>query len=81
MRGDFSFAGTKGRVNALASAGYSFGENGLFSLDLGYRYMSVEAYAESDVVGVYLSQGVETAEALAAPQPQTGITAPAGTKL
>ena len=42
LRGDFSFAGTEGTVNALAAAGYTFGESGLFSLDLGYRYMSIE---------------------------------------
>lgn len=47
LRGDFSFGGTEGTVNALAAAGYAFGESGLFSLDLGYRYMSIEVDGNS----------------------------------
>lgn len=41
-RADFSFGGSEGTTNALASVGYVFGETGLFSLDLGYRYMTLE---------------------------------------
>jgi hypothetical protein len=42
LRGDFSFGGTDGTYNLLAAVGYTFGQSGLFSLDLGYRYMSID---------------------------------------
>jgi hypothetical protein len=42
LRGDFSFGNTDGTVNALAVVGYTFGQSGLFSMDLGYRYMSID---------------------------------------
>lgn len=42
LRGDLSFGGTEGTYNGLAAIGYTFGEAGLFSLELGYRYMSIE---------------------------------------
>ena len=42
LKGDFSFGGTEGTINGLASVGYAFGQTGLFSLDLGYRYLNVE---------------------------------------
>lgn len=42
---------------------------------------SIEAYPESQVVGVFLSEGVATAEAYAAAPSQSVVTAPAGTRL
>ena len=42
MRGDFSFGGSEGTYNGLASVGYTFGQSGLFTLTAGYRYMSIE---------------------------------------
>jgi hypothetical protein len=42
---------------------------------------SIEAYPESEVVGIYLSEGVATAEALATAPAQTAVTVPAGTRL
>ena len=35
LHADFSVGGTDGTYNLLALVGYSFGETGLFSLDLG----------------------------------------------
>lgn len=52
--------------------------NGIFMFDTGD---SIEAYPESNVVGLYLSAGVATVtQAAAAPAP-TWITVPAGTRL
>ena len=42
VRGDLSFGGTDGTYNGIAAVGYTFGETGLFSMDLGYRYMSID---------------------------------------
>jgi len=42
---------------------------------------SVEAFPESQVVGIYLSEGVATSQALAAAPVPPAITAPAGTRL
>jgi len=42
---------------------------------------SVEAFPESQVVGIYLSEGVATSEALASAPAPSAITAPAGTRL
>jgi len=41
VRGDYAGFGTDGTVNLLASLGYTFGQ-GLFTLDLSYRYMRLE---------------------------------------
>jgi len=41
-RADFGGGGTDGTFNILGAVGYTFGETGLFSLDLGYRYMTIE---------------------------------------
>lgn len=41
LRADYAGGGTEGTVNGLAAVGYTFGE-GLFSLDLGYRYLNIE---------------------------------------
>ena len=41
LHGDFSFGGTEGTVNGLASVGYTFGQ-GLFALDAGYRHMRID---------------------------------------
>lgn len=42
VRGDYSFGGTEGIYNGLASVGYTFGQSGLFSLDAGYRYLRMD---------------------------------------
>jgi hypothetical protein len=42
LRGDFSFGGTEGTYNGLASMGYTFGKSRFFTLTAGYRYMSVD---------------------------------------
>jgi hypothetical protein len=42
LRADIAGGGTEGTINGLAAVGYTFGQTGLFSLDLGYRYMSIE---------------------------------------
>ena len=42
LRGDYSFGGTEGTYNGLASVGYTFGESRLFTLTAGYRYMSID---------------------------------------
>ena len=41
-RADIGGGGTDGTFNILGAVGYSFGETGLFSLDLGYRYMTID---------------------------------------
>ena len=47
LRGDLSFGGTEGTYNGLVGIGYTFGDTGLFTLDLGYRYMSIEVDSTS----------------------------------
>jgi hypothetical protein len=42
LRGDFSMGGSEGTYNGLATVGYTFGESDLFTMTLGYRYMSIE---------------------------------------
>jgi hypothetical protein len=42
VRADYAGGGTEGTVNAIGAFGYTFGQSGLFSLDLGYRYMNIE---------------------------------------
>ena len=49
VRADFSAGGTDGTYNLLGAVGYTFGDTGLFSLDLGYRYMSIKL--KNDVSG------------------------------
>lgn len=41
-RADYGWGGTDGTLNALAAIGYTFGQTGLFTLDLGYRYMTID---------------------------------------
>lgn len=41
-RADVSFGDSEGTANGLASVGYLFGDTGLFSIDIGYRYMVLE---------------------------------------
>ena len=48
LRADYGGGGTEGTVNALASIGYTFGKTDLFSIDLGYRYLSIELKNESN---------------------------------
>ncbi len=52
--------------------------NGIVMFNTGE---SIEAYPESQVVGIFLSEGVATAEALAAAPSQPYISIPAGTRL
>ena len=42
LRADYGSGGTEGTINGLAAVGYTFGQSGLFSLDLGYRYLNIE---------------------------------------
>jgi len=42
LRADVGGGGTDGTFNVLGAVGYTFGQTGLFSLDLGYRYMTIE---------------------------------------
>lgn len=42
LRADYGTGGTEGTTNALASIGYTFGQTGLFSMELGYRYLNLE---------------------------------------
>jgi hypothetical protein len=42
VRADYGTGGTEGTVNLLATAGYSFGQNGRFGIDVGYRYLNSE---------------------------------------
>jgi hypothetical protein len=48
VRADYGAGGTEGEINALASIGYTFGKTDLFSIDVGYRYWSVEFKDESN---------------------------------
>ncbi len=52
--------------------------NGIIMFNVGD---SIEAYPESEFVGIFLSDGVETAAEIAAAPPKTGTMAPAGTRL
>lgn len=52
--------------------------NGITMFDTGE---SIEAFPESEVVGIYLSSGVATAEAMAASPDPTMPTVPVGTRL
>ena len=47
LRADIAGGGTEGTINGLAAVGYTFGQSGLFSLDLGYRYMNIELKSEN----------------------------------
>ena len=47
LRADIAGGGTEGTINGLAAVGYAFGQSGLFSLDLGYRYMNIELKSEN----------------------------------
>lgn len=42
LRADIGGGGTEGVVNAFGAISYTFGQTGLFSLDLGYRYMTIK---------------------------------------
>ncbi len=52
--------------------------NGIVMFNIGD---SIEAYPESQVVGIYLSEGVATAQAMAEAPSQTVAFVPAGTRL
>lgn len=42
LRADYSAGGTDGIVNVFGAVSYTFGQTGLFSMDLGYRYMKMK---------------------------------------
>jgi len=48
VRADYGSGGTDGTFNALAAVGYSFGKTGLFSIDLGYRYLTIKLKGDSN---------------------------------
>lgn len=50
IRADIGGGGTDGAINAFGAVGYSFGQTGLFSLDLGYRYMTIKLKNSEDGV-------------------------------
>jgi len=52
--------------------------NGIIMFNTGE---SIEAYPESQVIGIFLSEGVATAQAMAAAPSQTTVSVPAGTRL
>ena len=52
--------------------------NGIIMFDVGD---SIEAFPESQVVGIFLSEGVATAQQIAAAPEQSYATVPAGTRL
>lgn len=41
-RADYGGGGSEGTLNLLATVGYTFGQTGLFTLDVGYRHMTIE---------------------------------------
>ena len=47
-RADLGGGGSDGTLNALAAVDYSLGQSGLFSIDVGYRYMSIEVSDDSN---------------------------------
>ena len=61
IRADYGGGGTEGTLNAMAAVGYAFGKTGLFSLDIGYRYLSIELKTESN------GSDVETDMAMSGP--------------
>ena len=73
------FADTLELANGEVHEGSFVGSsNGIIMFDTG---AGIEAFPEDQVVGIFFSSGVETAEAtLAAPEP-SAVTVPAGTRL
>jgi hypothetical protein len=47
-RADIGGGGTSGTFNIFGSVGYTFGQSGLFSLDFGYRYMTIKLKNSQD---------------------------------
>ena len=47
-RADIGGGGTDGTFNILGAIGYTFGKTGLFSLDVGYRYMTIKLKNEQN---------------------------------
>ena len=47
-RADIGGGGTSGTFNIFGSVGYTFGQTVLFSLDLGYRYMTIKLKDSQD---------------------------------
>ena len=48
VRADIGGGGTSGTFNIFAAVGYSFGQTGLFSLDFGYRHMTIKLENRQD---------------------------------
>jgi len=87
---------TAGAILLVACAGYALADtlelangtiiegdfvgssNGIIMFNTGD---TIEAYPESQVVGIFLSEGVATAEALAAAPSQSSTFVPAGTRM
>ena len=79
ISGSASIADTLELANGHVHEGRFVGSsNGIIMFDTG---AGIEAFPEDQVVGIFFSSGVETAEAtLAAPEP-SAVTVPAGTRL
>jgi hypothetical protein len=50
VRADIGGGGTGGTFNTFGAVGYTFGHTGLFSLDLGYRYLTIKLKNSEDGV-------------------------------
>jgi len=48
VRADYAGGGTEGTFNTLAAIGYTFGKTGLFSIEAGYRYLSIDLKNDSN---------------------------------
>ena len=62
---------------SLVEGDFVGSSNGVIMLNTGE---GIEAFPENQVVGIFLSEGIETAQAMAA-QPASYMSAPAGTRL
>ena len=65
-RADYGVGGTDGTLNLLASVGYTFGDSGLFTLDIGYRHLKME-------LSQGLGNGVATASDITFSGPIVGL--------
>ena len=48
VRADIGGGGTNGTFNIFGAVGYTFGQTGLFSLDFGYRYLTIKLKNSQD---------------------------------
>ena len=75
----FAFADTLELADGSVLEGDFVGSsNGIIMFNTGE---SIEAFPEKEVVGIFISEGVATAQELAAGSNAPGISAPAGTRL